>query len=199
MFSASCTLVIRLSLMSRHVRGSFFSDYVRMIRRRKDVDWSSFLDASDLEYVRRQVDPAGWYPMSVFERLGDAILAHSGQATLSAVRMWGHYSVSAVVATQPDLIAARDPVESLMRLKVMRASLFDFPAFDVPMLMPEQAEVRITYHMGPSAEEAACYQTMGFCEGVLSLAGATHIEAHFQECAWNGATHTRIELNWREP
>jgi hypothetical protein len=184
--------------MSRHVRGSFFSDYVRMIRRRKDVDWSHFLDASDLEYVRRQVDPAGWYPMGVFERLGDAILAHSGQATLSAVRMWGHFSVSAVVATHPDLIAARDPVESLMRLKVMRASLFDFPAFDIPALMPEHAEVCVTYYMGPSAEEAACHQTMGFCEGVVSLAGGTQIEARFTECAWTGAAQTRIELHWKE-
>ena len=199
MFSASCSLVTRLSPMSRHVRGSFFSDYVRMIRRRKDVDWSHFLSASDLEYVRRLVDPAGWYPMSVFERLGDAILAHSGLATLSAVRMWGHYSVSAVVATQPELIARGDPVESLMRLKVMRASLFDFPAFDIPTLMPEQAEVRIIYYMGPSAEEAACHQTMGFCEGVISLAGGVQIEAHFLERAWEGAAQTRIELHWREP
>jgi hypothetical protein len=170
-----------------------------MIRRRKDGDWVGLLSEGDLEYLRRQVDPAGWYPMEVFERLGDAILAHSGQATLSAVRMWGHYSVSAVVATHPDLIAPRDPLESLMRLRVMRASLFDFPAFDVPVLMPEYAEVCVTYHMGPSAEEAACHQTMGFCEGVLSLAGASQIEARFVACAWSGAPSTRFELHWREP
>jgi len=185
--------------MSRHVRGSFFSDYVRMIRRRKDVEWSRFLDSGDLDYVRRQIDPSAWYPMGVFERLGDAILAHSGQATLSAVRMWGHFSVSAVVATHPDLIARGDPVESLMRLKVMRASLFDFPAFDLPGLLPGQADVRVTYYMGPSAEEAACHQTMGFCEGVVSLAGGTNIEARFTTCAWHGAPETRIELFWQEP
>jgi hypothetical protein len=185
--------------MSRHVRGSFFSDYVRMIRRRKDVEWSRFLEPSDLEYLRRQIDPSGWYPMSAFEHLGDAILAHSGQATLSAVRMWGHFSVSAVVATEPDLIAAGDPVESLMRLKVMRASLFDFPAFDIPSLLPGQADVRVTYHMGPSAEEAACHQTMGFCEGVISLAGGTQIEARFLASTWEGAPETRIELYWKEP
>jgi hypothetical protein len=86
-----------------------------------------------------------------------------------------------------------------MRLKVMRASLFDFPAFDIPVLMPEHAELRVTYHMGPSAEEAACHQTVGFCEGVVSLAGGSQIEARFLECAWNGAAQTRIELCWREP
>jgi hypothetical protein len=86
-----------------------------------------------------------------------------------------------------------------MRLKVMRASLFDFPAFEIPSLLPGQADVRVTYHMGPSAEEAACHQTMGFCEGVISLAGGTEIEARFVASTWEGAPETRIELFWKEP
>lgn len=184
--------------MPRHVRGSFFSDYVRMIRRRKDLDWSTILSASDFEYIRKQVDPDGWYPMAVFERLGDAILAHNETATLNAVRMWGHFSASSVAQTQPDLIARRDPMESLMRLKVLRASMFDFPAFDIPTLSHGHARVVVSYLMGPSAEEAACFQTMGFCEGVLSLAGATQIEAHFIERAWQGDRRTLIELIWSE-
>jgi hypothetical protein len=184
--------------MNRHVRGSFFSDYVRMIRRRKDLDWSTILSAADYEYVRKQVDPDGWYPMAVFERLGDAILAKNDGATLDAVRMWGHFSASAVASTQPELIARGDPVESLMRLKVLRASMFDFPAFDVPTLSHGHARVVVGYLMGPSAEEAACYQTMGFCEGVLSLAGARQIEAQFIARAWDGGPRTVLELNWSD-
>lgn len=182
--------------MSRHVRGSFFADYVRMIRRRKDVEWSTLLNRTDLEYVRRQIDPDGWYPMEVFERLGEAILAHNEAASLNAVRMWGHFSVSAVVMTHPTLIARGDPLESLMRLKVMRASMFDFHAFDVPAASPGQAEVMVNYRMGPVAEEAACYQTMGFCEGVLSLAGATEVKAQFSTRSWKGDAQTRIALEW---
>jgi hypothetical protein len=182
--------------MSRHVRGSFFADYVRMIRRRKDVEWSTLLNRADLEYVRRQIDPDGWYPMEVFERLGEAILAHNEAASLNAVRMWGHFSVSTVVLTHPTLIARGDPLESLMRLKVMRASMFDFHAFDVRDAMPGQAEVLINYRMGALAEEAACYQTMGFCEGVLSLAGATEVKAQFVARSWKSDPQTRITLEW---
>lgn len=185
--------------MSRHVRGSFFADYVRMIRRRKDVDWSRLLDAADQEYVRKQVDPDGWYPMAVFERLGEAILAHNEGASLSAVRMWGHFSVSAVTQVQPSLIARGDPLESLMRLKVMRASLFDFRAFDIPSASLGQADVVVSYQMGPLAEEAACYQTMGFCEGVVSLAGGTQVQAEFRQRAWAGDPRTLIALEWVDP
>jgi hypothetical protein len=182
--------------MSRHVRGSFFADYVRMIRRRKDVEWSSVLGRSDHEYVRRQIDPDGWYPMEVFERLGEAILAQNESASLNAVRMWGHFSVSAVTVTHPSLIAPGDPLESLMRLKVMRASMFDFHAFDVRNASPGHAEVWINYRMGPIAEEAACYQTMGFCEGVLSLSGASEVKASFEARAWRTDPHTSIALEW---
>jgi hypothetical protein len=83
-----------------------------------------------------------------------------------------------------------------MRLKVLRATLFDFPAFAVPMLDEGHAYVDIHYQMGHLAEEAACHQTMGFCEGVLSLAGASRVKATFTACAWHGAGKTRMELTW---
>jgi hypothetical protein len=53
--------------------------------------------------------------------------------------------------------------------------------------------------MGPIAEEAACHQTMGFCEGVLSLAGVTSISASFRERSWAGDLQTLIVLGWSPP
>jgi hypothetical protein len=169
-----------------------------MIRRRKDVEWSRLLCSMDLEHVRKQIDPDGWYPMEVFERLGEAILMHTESASLNAVRMWGHFSVSTVTQTHPTLIARGDPLESLMRLKVMRASMFDFHAFDIGAASPGHAEILVNYRMGPVAEEAACYQTMGFCEGVLSLAGASDVKAEFRSSSWEGDAQTQISIEWVE-
>lgn len=185
--------------MTRHVRGSLFADYVRMIRRQKDVDWSLYLGAEDLAYTSHRTELDGWYAMSVFERLGTAILAHSSSVTLEAVRMWGLLSVNSVVALHPTLIAAGDPMESLMRLKVLRATLFDFQAFDIPVLSSGQAKVAMSYHMGAIAEEAACVQSAGFCEGVIALAGGRNVTACFRERAWENAPRTLLDLQWEEP
>jgi hypothetical protein len=182
--------------MARHVRGSFFSEYVRMLRRRKDMDWSKILQPEDIPFLIRRVEPNQWYPMATFERFGVAILTYIDGATLDAVRLWGRFSVGEFVQTHPELIAPDHPVESLMRLKVLRSTLFDFPAFTVPMLVEGHAYVDIRYEMGPLAEEAACHQTMGFCEGVLSLAGATNVDAKFAARSWQGAAKTRVELTW---
>jgi hypothetical protein len=185
------------AIMSRAVRGSFFSEYVRMIRRRKDVDWRQVLPPEDLEYIGSTIHADRWYPMATFERLGVAILSHIEGATMDAVHLWGRFSASDYARAHPDLIADNDPVESLMRLKVLRSTLFNFSAFDLPMLIDGQAHVSISYYMGPKAEEAASFQTQGFCEGVLSLSGATHVESAFIERSWVGDKRTTLLIEWK--
>jgi hypothetical protein len=185
--------------MDRHVRGAFFADYVRMLRRRRRGTWEDVLLPGDIELLNQRIDAGGWYPMDSFERFGVAILRHVEGATLDAVRLWGRFSVNDFVRAHPELIAPDEPTETLMRLKVLRATLFDFPAFDVPMLAEGHAHVDVSYYMGPVAEEAACVQTLGFCEGVLSLAGAVEVEGTFVQKAWEGAPVTRISLEWRMP
>ena len=54
------TLSERLVLLERHVRGSFFVEYVRMIRRRKDVEWMRTLRVEDLALVQQRITPEAW-------------------------------------------------------------------------------------------------------------------------------------------
>lgn len=167
-----------------------------MLRRRKDVRWETVLPEGDVALMSQFIDADGWYPMTSFERMGVAILKHIEGATLSSVQMWGRFSASELARQHPELIVQGEPIETLMRLKVLRATLFDFPAFDIPQLSPGHARVIMNYHMGPIAEEAACHQTLGFCEGALSLSGATEISVKLEECRWRGAPTTLASLDW---
>ncbi len=182
--------------MARNVKGILFADYVRMIRSHKGVDWAKHLLPADLAFVAARVDPAGWYPMETFERLGNAILAEVANRDLQAVRMWGRFSVDALRAANPALVATGDPRETLMRFRVLRASYFDFEALEVPMLIDGQAEVVIRYQMGAQAEEAASYQTMGFFERLLELGGSCEVSARFVTRAWAGDARTLLALDW---
>lgn len=184
--------------LSRHVRGSFFVEYVRMVRRRKDVDWAALLKVEDFAIVQQRIDVRAWYPMETFERLGLEILSHF-EGGFDAVRLWGSFSATRFAQEHAGLVAVGDPVETLMRLKVLRSTLFDFPAFDVPTLIDGHAVITMQYEMGATAEEAACHQTLGFCEGVIGLAGARAIRAGFGERSWLGAQRTVAALDWDSP
>jgi hypothetical protein len=173
-----------------------FLDYVRMVRARKDLDWSTQLSADELRFVNAKIDLDAWYPMPVFERLGNAILALVAADQMELVRLWGYHSVDGLCAKEPDLLAAGDPVESLMRFRVLRSTFFDFEALQVPMLVPDEAQVVIAYGMGNPAEEAASWQTMGFFQRLLELAGGTEVRADFIEKSWAGDARTLLVLAW---
>lgn len=180
----------------RQVKGILFVDYVRMLRGHKGVDWSARLSADDLPYLTEHIDPDGWYPMASFERLGNQILHFVARDDLQAVRMWGRFSVDALRATHPTLLAQGDPIETINRFRVLRATFFDFDALDVPMLHDDEAEIVIRYHMGMPAEEAAALQTVGFFERLLELAGAKDVEARLRERSWLGDARTLLALRW---
>jgi hypothetical protein len=185
--------------MSRHVRGSLFSDYVRMMRHRKDVDWAGWLDAEDLPFLSERIDPDGWYPMATFERMGIAIIESIGAGDLESVRTWGRASVEHLIAAHPRLLAPDDPRESLMRFQIMRQTFFDFPAVTVRELSDLEARVVIAYGMSARAEAAASHQAMGFFEQLLERAGAARCEARFIRRSWAGDTETLLMLQWSRP
>lgn len=183
-------------MTARHVKGPLFADYVRMIRRHKNVAWAKHLSPNDLGYLESTIEPEGWFPMDAFERLGNAILAEVAGGDVELARLWGRAQVRPLAQQFPTLVAAGDPMESLMRFHVLRSSFFDFRAIEVVMLAPDQAEIGIDYRMGKSAEEAASLQTMGFFEGLLELAGATHVRARFTARSWMDEGRTQLSIRY---
>lgn len=180
----------------RRVKGLLFADYVRMIRGRKDVAWEARLAPDDVAFLRGRIEPTEWYPMTSFERLGNAILDVVAGGNLDAVRLWGRAQVDPLRAANPMLVDPNDPIETLARFKVLRAGYFDFDALELLMIHEGAAEIAIRYHMGMPAEEAASVQTMGFFERLLELSGATGIDARFTRRSWEGASQTVLALRW---
>jgi hypothetical protein len=170
-----------------------------MIRGNKSFDWTSQLAPEDLPYLSQRIEPNAWYPMTTFERFGNAILHNVANDDVQAVRMWGRFSVDEQRAQRPELVVVGDPVETLQRFRVLRATFFDFNALEITMLLDDQAEVVIAYGMGAKAEEAASFQTMGFFERQLELAGATNVHGRLAERSWAGDARTLLKLDWELP
>lgn len=182
--------------MARKVKGTLFVDYVRMIRSRKHIDWRRHLEPGDLAYLQRQIQPDAWYPMETFERFGLAILAELADGNLEAARTWGELSLDDLRRHHPDLVVAGDPRESLMRVKVLRASLFDFEAVAIRDLRDGEARIRVDYGMQPAAEEAAAHQTLGVFERLIVVSGGQDCRATLASRSWLGDSDTIIELRW---
>lgn len=182
--------------MPRHVKGSLFLDYVRMLRSQKQIDWSRRLDPADLAYLSTQIEPDAWYPMESFERFGLAILADIAHDDLIAVRMWGRMSTESHAKLHPALLVPNDPCESLMRFLVLRLSFFDFECLKIPHLTDTEAKVGVSYGMNRRAEQAAAFQTVGFFSRLVELAGGHDVRAQLTARSWEGDAETTFTLEW---
>jgi hypothetical protein len=169
-----------------------------MLRSRSDVDWSKRLAPPDLGYLVQRIDGEGWYPMETFERMGVAILTEIADGSLESARMFGRASIDWLCQSYGNLVAPGDPRDSIMRFQVLRRSFFDYPALALGAVADGEASVLVCYAMGPVAEEAACWQTLGFFERLLEVAGAKEVKAWFGSRGWKGDLFTTIELRWEQ-
>jgi hypothetical protein len=179
----------------RQVKGTLFVDYVRMIRAYKVGEWTKHLQARDLDYLVRRIEPDAWYPMETFERMGLAILAEI-RPDLDTIRHWGRAQVDWLSARDPSPLVPGDARDTLMRFRVLRASFFDYSALEIVDLSEGEATLVIAYGMSPRAEEAASWQTVGFFERLLEVAGAADVRSSFLTKAWEGDLATTVGLEW---
>lgn len=166
-----------------------------MLRAQKDTDWSRHLTPEDLSYLVMRVQPDQWYPMGTFERMGLAILKELSP-DLATIRAWGRGQVDGLCRVNADLVAHGDARDTLMRFRVLRASFFDYDALTIAELTDGDATLLISYGMSPRAEEAASWQTLGFFERLLEVAGATSVQAWFENKSWTAEGRTRIRISW---
>ncbi len=185
--------------LERRVKGTLFVEYVRMIRGHKAADWSAHLRPEEMSYLVRRVEPDSWYPMDSFERMGLAILSVLAKDDLEGVRAFGRASVDSLCRVHPELLAPGDPRDTLMRFQVLRRSFFNYAALAIHAISDEEASFDISYGMTHAAEEAASWQTLGFVERLLEVAGAQAVTAWFSACAWKGDLVTVAELRWELP
>ena len=188
-----------LAVLNRRVRGILFVDYVKMVRGKKAIDWSPYLDDEDRRVISQPIDLDAWYPMETFERLGLGIVREVAHAQLIAVRMWGRFQLDFVRTKFPTIVAEGDPRDTMMRFHAMRRAFFDYDALDVVEVLDDSATVSVHYRMDAEAEEAACWQTLGFCERLVELAGGKNVTASMAASGWRDAPRTLIELKWTPP
>jgi hypothetical protein len=179
-----------------NVRGIFFLDYVRMLRRSGSQNLAQHLQPADLELLHQQIDVGAWYPMETFERFGLAILAEVVGHDLEAARLWGQAQIPQILTFFADLKAQGDPRDTILRFATLMGSLFDYPAVTVDRVHDGEALIRIDYGMSARAEEAASWQTCGFFEALAEAAGGTGVRGSFAREAWKAGPPTQLLVVW---
>jgi CheY-like chemotaxis protein len=177
-------------LVARHVRGVLFIDYVKMLRAYQVVEAArAHLLPEDAPFLATRLDPAHWFPMESFERLGLALLREVVGSELEVIRLWGRSQLPTLLGFLPELAAARDPHDAVLRLSSSLQTLFDFPCIAVEQVGGEHAHVLFDYGMSAPAEAAAVWQTVGFFEELVTTTGGAAVDSRL--------VRQRLSLRWQ--
>jgi hypothetical protein len=182
--------------MDRKIKGEYLVDYVRMIKRRKDIDWSEYLTVDDLLFLKKRIVGNEWYPMEPFERIATAIFKKVADGNVEVVRLWGRMQAEEVARTYDSLVSKGNPHDSLIQFQVLRKTFFNFDPIDVIELFRNYAKLAMNFRMNPAAEQAATYQSLGILERLVELSGASNIKFSFPSKLWEGGKSTVLELDW---
>jgi CheY-like chemotaxis protein len=185
--------------MAGQVKGVLFRDYVRMIRKHKDVDWDKYLRPEEKELLSQLILPAQWYPMESYQRMGAAIYREIAHGDPSTARAWGRAGMEELASLYTNnLIKKGNPRETLENFKAINRRFFDFDSFDVDPVGPRSVYIIIDPDFGPYEVEGYSNQMLGSFERLFELAGVVGIKAEFRNRAWDGPGKTVIEITWEQ-
>ncbi len=185
---------------ARHVKGSLFKEYVRMIKKNKRIDWSKYLSPSDMNFIKHGIiTVVEWYPYETLQNLGDAIFHEIAGEDTEVARSWGRKTMEGLADLyRKNLIEKGDQFQTLKKFINMYKHFFDFGGFELIVREENHVEIKVDQAFGEKGAKGYGYQMIGSFERLIELSGADEVKAKFLKKAWEGARNTVIELRWSD-
>jgi len=183
--------------MDKHVKGSLFQEYARMVKNLKQVDWGKYLTSSDLEIIHHMIIPSKWYPLESYQRLGVAVFQEIAQGKPEAALAWGRHTMDDLYSTYQQLVMVQgDPVSTLKKFHKLSRQFFDFDGFEIITLEHNYIQIKLSRDFGEIAVQGYTYQILGTIQRLIELCGMKEVKAEFDAKVWEGAPHTIFKLSW---
>ena len=179
------------------VKGTWITDYARIIRANKDKNWNKYLTPEDWKIINAKILSSVWYPYESFMRMGRAVFREIAQGNLEVSRVFGKMFLENIVAVYKNIITPGDPVTSIGKIYALQGTFFrDIPSLIAPVLHEKnRTVVRISVteletKMGEP--EAFAYQFMGIMEKLIEKVGVKKYSAEVRTVEGG----YEIEMRW---
>lgn len=188
-------------MSEQKVKGTMLLDFVKMIRKNKQLNWNQYLKPSDWSIINSNVLPGVWYPADIYARCSMATFHLMGKGRLESARGNGQMIAAHMFeSTYKSLLQSKDPVKGLNQFVFIFGSLFNFTLLKVKSLEPGHARFS---HLSAFEEKpvvidkpAFAYQLLGFLETVVAMTGGKKITATIVSKEWEGAPATIFDITW---
>lgn len=118
-------------MADKMVKGTIFSEYIRMIKMAPDLEWSRYLTEEDLALANEVILASSWYPLETYKRLGVAVFKLMAKQDLKAAWLWGRASLDEQIRTYKNIVQPNDPLGSIRKFSGYLGRFANFDLMDV--------------------------------------------------------------------
>jgi hypothetical protein len=179
------------------VKGTWLTDYVKLIRANRDKNWDKYLEPADWEIINSTLLPSVWYPYETFNRTGKAVFHEIAKGNLEVTRAFGKMFADHLADIYQNILVPGNPAATIAKIYALQGSFFrDIPSVIVPVLHEKKRTV-VKISVTPmeraiGAPEAFAYQFLGMLERILEKVGGRKSKVEIREVD-NGY---EIALDW---
>ena len=179
------------------VKGTWITDYVRMIRASKDKDWNQYLTPDDWDIINGKVLSSSWYPYESFLRIGKAVFREIARKNLEVSRAFGKMFADNIANVYKNIVIPGEPAASISKVYALQGTFFrDIPSIIVPMLHEKNrtvVKINVTSREREFSEpEAFAHQFRGMMERLLEKVGVKKYESEVRTVD----DGYEVELRW---
>ncbi len=156
--------------MSVKVKGSLLVDYARLIRANKEIDWTQWLDAEEMEIVNNEVMTSAWYSYRVFRKLAWACFQGIACGDLELTATFGRFILQNQLSVYQNVRVPNDPVASIKNFARFWQNFFQGETME--SVMTESGVNRITYKITAPVDEKAMDRVNSFTGNYLDSVAA---------------------------
>jgi len=179
------------------VKGTWLTDYAKMIRAAKDKPWDKYLTPEDWEIINSKVLSSVWYSYESFNRIGKAVFREIAQGNLAVSRTFGKMFAENLAAVYKNVLVPGDPAATISKVYALQGSfLRDIPSIIAPVVHEKNrtvVKISVSQREREIGEpEAFAYQFMGMLEKLAEKVGARKCRSAVREVEGG----YEVELNW---
>lgn len=183
-------------MMDKKVKGTVFSEYVRMIKNNRSLDWDKYLTEDDWKLVNEMILPSTWYPVESYARMGLAVFKLLAGGDVNAAWNWGRLSLDGLTKVYKNLISD-DPYESMRKFAMIQRSLANFALIEVEKEGENTLHIVLQVNFGEEEDMAYAYQMGGMLERTAELSAPGKATVTIIKKTWEGDAQTVFEMKWQ--
>ena len=178
------------------IKGTLFSEYVRMIKSSRDLPWDQYLTDEDFKLIEDRILASGWYPLDAYKRMGLAVFKLIAKSNVDAAWNWGRASMEGITKIYKNLLAVDTPGDAARRFCIIQRNVLNFEFLEVENVEPGTVKIHFLVKFGDEADHAYAYHFGGMLERLLELTSDSPEHLIILDKAWEGAEHTVFEMKW---